>query len=276
MEYGSTQGREIKNPSTANEIQRSINLNRVAGQHEKKIKSQRKKLMLNDSEHSVRTLISVSQQGLVKTWTCWIIQKSWWWNVFRSSTDERWKQGINTCMRLSSRCYTPDNSWVTSNICHNSVIWEQECMKSIQEAAHAYFHIPEQLPAPLPLLQRRSHIKILVSARRQRRRCCLFAEQLPLTETLIPPFIPPSSSSKPLKETALYDVEERKTSLHILQNRSNSLVWQKHSSLHPPQNGRERKASWRFPKTGIESTHKWWNLAGTNRRAVFFHFNLHM
>lgn len=73
MEYGSTQGREIKNPSTANEIQRSINLNRVAGQHEKKIKSQRKKLMLNDSEHSVRTLISVSQQGLVKTWTCWII-----------------------------------------------------------------------------------------------------------------------------------------------------------------------------------------------------------
>lgn len=56
----------------------------------------------------------------------------------------------------------------------------------------------------LSVLQHRSHIKTLVWAWRQWRGCCLFAEQLPLTETLILGSLHPPPL-KPPKGTALYD-----------------------------------------------------------------------
>lgn len=79
-------------------------------------------------------------------------------------------------------------------------------MKYIQEAAHAYFYIYKQLLSMLSMsvLQHRSHIKTLVWAWRQWRGCCLFAEQLPLTETLILGSLHPPPL-KPPKGTALYD-----------------------------------------------------------------------
>lgn len=62
-------------------------------------------------------------------------------------------------------------------------------MKTIQKAGDAdcsvYKHLLDEFN--VSLLQHRSHIWIAVFAWRQLRRCCLFAEQLPLTGTLILP-----------------------------------------------------------------------------------------
>lgn len=64
-------------------------------------------------------------------------------------------------------------------------------MKTIQKAADAdcsvYKHLLDGFSASL--VRRLSHVKIAAFAWRQPRRCCLFAEQLPLTGTLILPFL---------------------------------------------------------------------------------------
>lgn len=146
---------------------------------------------------------------------------------------------INTRMRYRSRCYKTDNSWGFRRI--GSEIWPQRCemtdlrlsgrlcllnntqkqdmilftgkrKNSVHErdpgsSTCIFSHSQTVAGYAVSLLQRCSHIKILVSAWRQCRSCCLFAEQLPLTETLILSFLHPPPY---LWKKQLYVTEEIK------------------------------------------------------------------
>lgn len=97
-----------------------------------------------------------------------------------------------------------------------------------------------------------------LKAAERRRRCCLFAEQLPLTETLILPSLhPPPPPKKPLKETALCDggrEKKKKASIFFITAQTASSDRNIHPSILLQTAERKAKhpsARWRFPRAGI-------------------------
>lgn len=237
--------------------------------------------------------LSVSLQGAVKTWTYWITHQSWWWNISDlPSLNDEWMDfpSTNMCTRLfmlplyliiheDSAKIWPQSSSVP--------VWKQDVIlqtdkvcrawrRSRKQQIHIFLYTNSCWILSVSLLQRRSHIKILVSARRQWRRCCLFAEQLPLTETLILPSLHPPPPPNLWKKRLYMTEGRKKPSLHILHNRSNGFMWQKHSSLHPPQSSRKKRQSisrhaGELPERRIWSLHKWCNLARADQCALFLH-----